>query len=493
MAGIVAVYLMFTVATIVTKRPWVDEAWFTSPGLDLVTRGKFATLLLDPAGSHLRLFKPDAELKGIDQHTYWVMPLYLLQGAVWGRVFGFSLFSIRTTSLLWGLVALASVGVVIRRLYPAGGYTAAAIGMGVLAVDFGFVDSASDGRMDMMCSALGFASLAAYVWLRERSVTRAAVVSHALAAAACFTHPNGVFASAALVMAMVWLDRKQVRPATVAAMLAPYAIGAVAWGIYGAQAPADFVAQFKANSAGKADRMFEPWKGIWLEIHDRWGMHYWPPGMSGKLKAIGLVLLLGAMVILARNRGLRESSGCRLMFWLVVLRFLLLGASGGPKFDFYMIHILPYFAAAIGMAAGYLWWAGDRRVRLTCGAALLAYFGVQTAAVAHKVALRGYQREYLPVVQYLESAIRPGDLVAVSSEFGFKLGFYNPQLVDDVWLGYWSSKKPTVVVVDQWYYEPVMNGAAQKGIPAPGYFPAVLSSFDLIREFQGYRVYRRRT
>src|SRR4051794_2741319 len=50
-----------------TKRPWVDEAWFTGPALDLVTRGRFGTLLLDPAGSHLRIYKSSAVLQGINQ------------------------------------------------------------------------------------------------------------------------------------------------------------------------------------------------------------------------------------------------------------------------------------------------------------------------------------------------------------------------------------------------------------------------------------------
>ena len=68
------VFAAFALAMLFTKRPWVDEAWFTSPALDLVIHGKFGTLLLDPAGSHLRLYKPDAVLRGINQHTYWVMP-----------------------------------------------------------------------------------------------------------------------------------------------------------------------------------------------------------------------------------------------------------------------------------------------------------------------------------------------------------------------------------------------------------------------------------
>jgi hypothetical protein len=92
---IAVVFAAFALTLLFTKRPWVDEAWFTSPALDLVTRGRFGTLLLDPAGSHLRLYKADAFLRGISEHTYWVMPIHLLQLAAWGKVFGFSIFSMR--------------------------------------------------------------------------------------------------------------------------------------------------------------------------------------------------------------------------------------------------------------------------------------------------------------------------------------------------------------------------------------------------------------
>lgn len=63
------VFAVFALTLVFTKGPWVDEAWFTSPALDLVTRGTFGTMLLDPAGSHLRLYKADAVLQGINEHT----------------------------------------------------------------------------------------------------------------------------------------------------------------------------------------------------------------------------------------------------------------------------------------------------------------------------------------------------------------------------------------------------------------------------------------
>jgi 4-amino-4-deoxy-L-arabinose transferase-like glycosyltransferase len=224
---IALVFGAFALALLLTKRPWVDEAWFTGPALDLVTRGKFGTLLLDPAGSHLRLYKPDAFLRGIDQHTYWVMPLHPLQLAAWGKVFGFSVFSMRMPSLLWGGITLAGLGVIVRRLYGRRG--AALMAAAVLAVDFGFVNGAADGRMDMTCAALGVAALAVYLSLREANFPGAVMAAHALAAGAVFTHPNGVFGSVGLLLTMLWLDRRRVRPLTVALIAVPYLVFGLLW------------------------------------------------------------------------------------------------------------------------------------------------------------------------------------------------------------------------------------------------------------------------
>ena len=81
------------------------------------------------------------------------------------------------------------------------------------------------------------------------------------------------------------------------------------------------------------------------------------------------------------------------------------------------------------------------------------YFLVQLAVFAHlATAVSAYRRKYIPAVNYVRSIMRPGDLVAGSADLAFAMGFYNPQLTDDIWLGHWSGKHPTIVVVDDWYY-----------------------------------------
>ena len=310
---VAVVFTAFALTLLFTKRPWVDEAWFTSPALDLVTRGKFGTLLLDPSGSHLRLYKPDAFLRGINEHTYWVMPFHLLQLAAWGKLFGFSIFSMRMPSVLWGGIALASVASIVRHLYDGRG--AALIGAAVLAVDFGFVNGAADVRMDMTCTALGLAALAVYLGFREVHFSAAVIGAHSLAAVAVFTHPNGIYSSAGLLLAMLWFDRHRLRPLALVWIAAPYALCGALWGIYCLQAPVDFRAQFSANAAARASDAGAPWRGIWREIDGRFRNHFWPEGsVAGKLKIVGSWFTVAPSQPCVSEEFARHS-GCRLLVY----------------------------------------------------------------------------------------------------------------------------------------------------------------------------------
>jgi hypothetical protein len=139
---------------------------------------------------------------------------------------------------------------------------------------------------------------------------------------------------------------------------------------------------------------------------------------------------------------------------------------------------------------------GNRRwQRVVAGLGLVAYFAVQGAAIYHRTAVTaGYAKEYEPAIRFLKSAAAPGDEITGSAELAFGLGFYNPKLSDDVWLGYWSHRRPAIIVVDRWYYEEVMRTAAQRGFPIPDYFEHLLTNdYRLLKELNGYRVYRRRT
>ena len=67
--------------------------------------------VLDPTSSTWK----GVRLDGIDRHVYLNMPLHFLATAGWYRLFGFSLFSLRTLSSLWGLATLLGYAVYARQ------------------------------------------------------------------------------------------------------------------------------------------------------------------------------------------------------------------------------------------------------------------------------------------------------------------------------------------------------------------------------------------
>ena len=163
------------------RAPWCDEAWFACAGFNLAAHGKLITPVIAPAPD-------DPKTLGLGLHTYWVMPLHLLFQAGWYKLFGFSLFALRSVSILWGLVALWSWFWIMRAL--TGETPIAVLTVALLGTDFVFIMRAAAGRMDMMSAALGYAALAAYLVLGNRSLNLAVFSAHSLVVLSGLTHPN---------------------------------------------------------------------------------------------------------------------------------------------------------------------------------------------------------------------------------------------------------------------------------------------------------------
>src|SRR5262249_37334696 len=153
----------------------------------------------------------------------------------------------------------------------------------------------------------------------------------------------------------------------------------------------------------------------------------------------------------------------------------------------------PLYAAITGIAGWWFWSSPLRRRRFTAAAVLGIYFIVQFGVFAHLVtAVSAYQKKYLPAVRYVKSILRPDDLVAGSADLAFSMGFYNPQLVDDIWLGHWSGKRPTIVVVDDWYYYECMIMRDPTAAPYRAWVEKELQhEFTLLKSLDGYSIYRR--
>jgi 4-amino-4-deoxy-L-arabinose transferase-like glycosyltransferase len=97
LALILAVYAGLAVATSLRVYIWENEAWFASPAVTLDQKGYLGTTILESKGTWM---------DGIERRTYWVPPVHLLVQAAWYQLFGFSLFSLRSISILAGAAAL---------------------------------------------------------------------------------------------------------------------------------------------------------------------------------------------------------------------------------------------------------------------------------------------------------------------------------------------------------------------------------------------------
>ena len=165
------------------KRPWSDEGWFASPAHNLAAKGFFGTIILS---------RPRMDVLTISTAIpIWVLPLYLLNEALWFRIFGDGHCG-RPAAWLsrgawWGLAALyAFVRLLSKR--P----ELAALTVTLAAVDYIFIDAVALARPESMCMALGFSAMAAYLYLRETSLSQAILASQSLMALCTLTHPSAL-------------------------------------------------------------------------------------------------------------------------------------------------------------------------------------------------------------------------------------------------------------------------------------------------------------
>jgi hypothetical protein len=449
LGGITVVFLAAAFACALTQRPWWDEAVYSSPALSLLTRGVMGTPALDPSVGGGRWFP----IPGINDYTYWMMPLYPLLQAPWYKIFGFGVLQMRAFSMMWGLVALTAWYFIMRAL--SNDSKLALLTFALLGIDYFFIQRSSEGRPDIMCAALGFAGLAVYLTIREKHFNLAIIFSHTLIAASCFTHPNGVMPFLSLLFLTVYFDGRRIswyRP-LVAAM--PYLFGAVCWGLYISKAPQFFRAQFGGNASGRFRGLFSPLSALRAELVERYfgvlgGL---APDLSvaHRFKIIVLIAYIGGLFAAIAVRDIRLKEGHRALLIMTGIYFAMLTFLDSNKSRLYLVHIVPFFAASLAL---WIRWSWQKRVipywvLACCVSALLA---VQLAGVVYVIQRDTFGKTYKPAIAFLKKNSEPHASIIGTSELGFDLGFYS-NLTDDVRLGYLSGKTPDFIVVDGGYRE----------------------------------------
>ncbi|HEY1341842.1 MAG TPA: glycosyltransferase family 39 protein [Bryobacteraceae bacterium] len=437
LAGVLTPFLLFAAITAATKRPVPNEGWFADAAWRLASTGKLQTTILETSGTWL---------EGIGRRTYWILPLHLLAEAAVFRIFGVSLWKARSLSLVWGAVGLLAWFQIVR---TQGGRGAALLTAVLLAADFHYNVSAAISRMDMMCAALGACGIAAYLWLRDRSMDRAVLAANVFVAAACFTHPCGAIYVVSLVLIAISLDRSRLRWRYAWLAVLPYAAGAAAYGVYIARDAGLFLRQFFGNVSGLAGEasnvtrfsgLRAPLTALWREIYERYAAAF------ADQQIPVLLLYWGAVLVILTDRRLRREPGARVLLIIAGVGSVMLWLLDGLKPIVYLVHVIPPLA---GLGALWIrdWTAGRPRLRtgIVCGMVC-----IQAAIIIPSAIDNTYRNQYFATVEYLRSHARPDSLIMASGEFGFDFGF-DANVIDDVRLGYFTGKSPEFYVKNEWY------------------------------------------
>jgi hypothetical protein len=481
---ITIVYLSLAVLSALTMRPWCDEGWFSNPAENLLTTGSMPTSILDPTAAWRGI-----NLQGIDRHTYWVMPLYLLAQAGWYRITGFSLVSMRLLSVLWGLVALACWYIILKRL--SGSTAAALLAVALLAVDFQFVLTAGDGRMDMMTAALGSAALASYLSIRERHLGRAILVSQALAAAGLFTHPLGILGVAGLVFVSLYYDGRSLRPGHIVLAGIPYLAGAAGWALYILQSPADFLPQFASNASGRLELFQAPVTVLRREIEQRYlapyGLEAGMPA-AARLKGIVLAIYIAGLVAAFADTRIRKHRGLRVLLAMAAFNLVALTMLDSFGIGWYLIYLIPLAVALIAALANSWWTAGGAQravIALTLGLLIAIQLMVSVTRIA-----RNNRSDFLAAADFLRDRLSGYRLVMASAEFGIPLQF-DRRIIDDFRLGYRSGKRPDLIVMDTPRYRLWTALLRDQDAGNYRYIQNLLSSYRVVYDHGAYRMYER--
>jgi hypothetical protein len=472
LAAIAIVFLILAIASGATRAPWCDEAGFAESALQINKIGRMAVLATAMAPVE------DPRTIGQDRYVYWVLPLDIVAQAAWYRIVGFGMVQMRLLATLWGLVALGAWWVILKRL-GAGPWLGIAT-CALIAMDYSFVRSGSEGRMDMMSAALGFAGIAVFLTLEGQGYTKAILAGSALTAASSFTHPiGGMLSTAALGVTILWFSRGRFRLWHPLVAAVPYFVFAAGWGIYILQAPDLFRAQLLNYTGSRLNAWHDPLRSIWNEFSQRWGKVFGITEGSGLKRIRALVLagyVAGMVAGIVRFRKLK-AAGFGPILAIAMLDLFLFCFFENTKQAPYLIYVLPWMAALLAVLAVEHWkpfgWAVFSSV-----------VAIQVAGTALVISRLEYQREYLPAIRIIEAR---GGEVTGDAQLGFGLGF-TPKFVDDRRLGYYTNAKPKLIAVDGDYLEFFERIRAEKPTEAR-FIDGKLARCRLVFQNSLYKIY----
>lgn len=483
----ILVFLIMAIGSSLTHRPQIDEGMFASPAYNLATAGFFGTTVLEMDKS---------SLTRIDQRTYWVMPLFLLNVSASFKVFGFSLFTMRIVSIFWGLVLLGAIFLIALKLSRE--RIVALFALILAACDYMVIETASSARMDMMSASLGFSAIAVYLLLRERNFLLAVLASNCLVVLDGLTHPNALLPFFGLIFLTLFLDLKKISLKTVLIAASPYLVGGAGFGLWVLQDPQAFKDQFIDNAmmGGRMSGLSSPLSNIVREFTERYphafGLGDSSSGHSGPIYLKSLMLfgyaagVLGVLLI----KDLRRSKNCRALLIVTAIYFLILSLIDGQKQTTYLIQIVPLYIVLLAAVLGWLW-KQTRVPKALLAMATLAIISVPMAGMALKISQDTYHNYYAPLIDFLETNMTSNDQVMGGAELAFGMGFTQRHFADGRF-GFYTGKRPRFIVYDS----AVEISWKDSKLHFPefyDYFPNLLrDAYRITYENPAYKVYERK-
>jgi hypothetical protein len=422
------------------RTPWSDEGWFSSASYNLARHGFLGTTVIEPAGSGLTR---------IDQRTYWVMPLFLIGQAAVLFLLPPTLFSARLFTLVWYPVALWGLFRFLRTLFPAG--WAPWLAVGLLACSYHFIDNAAFARPDLACAALGLCALAVYVVLREWSLPLAMLGANACIAASGMMHPNALYHALVFAVVVLWFDRGRLLHAGVLGMaVLPYVVTGALWGLYISRDYAAFYDQLHTNGTNSRwTGTLNPLVILQREVVERYMVAF---GLQTRgaatLKAVALVAYLAGVAGCLSSASLRKQPSVRLLLVCCAVYFAAMSIFN-QKLSYYLIHILPMYAALLAIWLHELWHE-HHRLRPVLAMAVGVLVLLDVGGIFLKSFTRSYRADQLAVVGFVREQARPGDRIAGTAALLYSFDF-DRRLKDDLHLGLRGSPQPRIVIVENLY------------------------------------------
>jgi hypothetical protein len=133
-----------------------------------------------------------------------------------------------------------------------------------------------------------------------------------------------------------------------------------------------------------------------------------------------------------------------------------------------MIHTIPFLVVWFAVLVYWLW-ARGKSGRTLAIAFSAGFILLHVAAIAYRVKLNPFAKQYMPVVEYVRPTARTGALIMGPAPLRFELGF-DTNLIFDPDLGAISGKVPALIVLDdqsritmesQWAADPSRGARAR--------------------------------